>query len=362
DTVRHLLLQQSRRQPLLVVVEDLHWIDRTSEDFFASLAQVVAGARILVVTTYRSGYRPPWIGRSYATQIALQPLAPEHSGDLLRAALGGAPAAEELVRLVLAKAEGNPFFIEEMARVLREQGSAGVAVPDTVEEVLRERMDRLPARERALLQSAAVIGRDVPLSLLRAVAELDDAPLREALRTLEAGEFLYETSLVPEAEYTFKHGLTHEVAYATAPAERRTALHARIVTVLESAGAERAGDRVEWLAHHALRGGLWEAAVRYLRRAGVRAAARSANREAVACFEQALEALGRLPQTPQTLAQAIDLRFDLRTALLPLGELPRILERMHEAEALAERLGDRRRLGQLSTYLTNYHFMTGDPQ
>jgi predicted ATPase len=187
-------------------------------------------------------------------------------------------------------------------RVTREVPT--IPVPATVQAVLAARIDRLPRAEKQLLQAAAVIGKDVPFTILEAIATKED--LQPCLARLQAAEFLYETSLFPELEYTFKHALTHDVAYASLLQERRRDLHAQIVTVLEQLSVDRQAEHVDQFAHHALRGEVWDKAVVYLRQAGAKATARSAYREAVSCFEQALRALGHLPRSDDTTAQAID--------------------------------------------------------
>ncbi|HSF01724.1 MAG TPA: tetratricopeptide repeat protein, partial [Solirubrobacterales bacterium] len=233
-------------------------------------------------------------------------------------------------------------------------------VPAAVEALLAARIDRLPHDDRQVLQSAAVIGTDVPLALLGAIESGSADALGQSVTRLQAAEFLYEKSVAAEPEYTFKHALTHEVAYGSLPAERRRALHARIVTALESRGPHQPGEPPERLAHHALRGELWEKAVTYLREAGEKATARSAYREAATAFEQALVALGHLPESRATTEQAIDLRQELRVVLQPLHELDRILAHLQPAEDLAESLGDRARLGQVLSGLCNTWWVRGD--
>ena len=218
-----------------------------------------------------------------------------------------------------------------------------------MQAVLAARIDRLPPEEKRLLQTAAVIGTEVPFALLQAIAELPEEALQRGLAHLQAAEFLYETRLFPEHEYTFKHALTHEVAYGSLLQERRRALHARIVEALEALAGDRVAEQVERLAHHALRGEVWDKALAYCRQAGEKAMARSAYREAVGYFEQALSALPHLPETRDTREQAIDLRLALRSALRPSGDLGRILAYLREAEALAAALDDPRRLGQVSS-------------
>jgi tetratricopeptide (TPR) repeat protein len=221
-----------------------------------------------------------------------------------------------------------------------------------VQAVLAARIDRLPTEEKRLLQTAAVLGTAVPLSLLHAIADVPEAVLQRHLTALQSAEFLYETRLFPELEYTFKHALTHEVAYGSLLLERRRVLHARIVEALEALVGERLAEQVERLAQHALRGEVWDKALAYFRQAGEKAMVRSAHREAVGYLEQALSTLSHLPETHDTREQAIDLRLALRTALWPLGDVGHALAYLREAEALAEALDDPRRLGRVSDFLS----------
>jgi predicted ATPase len=228
-----------------------------------------------------------------------------------------------------------------------------------VQAVLAARIDRLPPEEKRLLQTAAVIGIEVPFTLLQAIVELSEEELRRGLGHLQAAEFLYETRLFPELEYTFKHALTQQVAYETLLQERRHALHDRIVEVLESLAGDRLAEQVERLTHHALRGEVWDKALSYCRQAGEKAMARSAHREAVGYFEQALSTLTHLPEQRATREQAIDLRLALRSALLSSVDLGRILPYLREAEALAGALADHHRLGRVLVSLANYFHTMG---
>ena len=221
--------------------------------------------------------------------------------------------------------------------------------------MLAARIDRLAPEDKRLLQAASVIGKDVPFALLQAIAELPDEALRRGLDHLQAAEFLYETGLFPDLEYTFKHALTHEVTYGGLLQERRRELHARIVDAIETLHRDRLGEHIERLAHHAVRGELREKAVHYLRQAGLKAAARSALQDARAWFEQALGVLEALPESQSTLEQAFEIRLELRPVLSQLGEVRRVLERLREAEALAERLNDDRRRGRVCAFMTNAH-------
>ena len=262
---------------------------------------------------------------------------------------------------MIARTAGNPFFLEESVRTLVETGVLvgepgayrlaqalpTIQVPATVQAVLAARIDRLPPEEKRLLQTAAVVGTEVPLPLLQAIAEVPEATLHRGLAHLQAAEFLYETRLFPEQEYTFKHALTHEVAYGSLLLERRRVLHARLVEALEALAPERVAEQVERLAHHALRGEVWDKAVTYCQQAGARANDRAAFREAVASFEQALQALAHLPESGDTRMLAIEIRLALGSPLRVLGEYGRRLALLGEAEALARALDDRARLGRV---------------
>jgi tetratricopeptide (TPR) repeat protein len=230
-----------------------------------------------------------------------------------------------------------------------------------VQAVLAARLDRLPSEEKQLLQTAAVIGTEVPLMLLQTVAEVPEAPLHLGLTHLQAAEFLYETRLFPEHEYTFKHALTQQVAYETLLQERRRALHARIVKALEALAGEGVAEQVERLAHHALRGEIWDKAVTCCQQAGARAHDRAAFHEAVGSFERALQALAHLHEDGNTHVLAIDIRLALSHSLAPLGEYGRSLILLGEAEARAWALDDRARLGQVLAWMAGVLRVTGAP-
>ncbi len=365
DGLKRVLLQESRVQPLLLVFEDLHWIDSETQALLDSLVESLPTAQLLLLVNYRPEYQHGWGSKTYYTQLRLDPLPPASAEEFLQALLGDDSSLASLKLLLIARTEGNPFFLEESVRTLVEIGGLvgapgayrlaqalpTIQVPATVQAVLAARIDRLPPDEKRLLQTAAVIGTEVPLPLLQAIVEFPEEGLHRGLAHLQGAEFLYETHLFPEHAYTFKHALTHEVAYSSLLLERRRDLHARIVEALEALYAERLADQVDRLAHHAFRGEVWDKALRYCRQAGTKAVEHSALREAAAAFEQALEALQHLPESRATRKQAIDLRFDLRNVLYPLGEAGRILDHLRQAEPLAEALGDPRRLGQVAGYM-----------
>jgi class 3 adenylate cyclase/tetratricopeptide (TPR) repeat protein len=373
DALKRVLLRESQVQPLLLVFEDLHWIDSETQALLNSLVESLPTAQLLLLVNYRPEYQHGWGSKTYYTQLRLDPLPPVSADELLQALLGNDPSLALLKQLLIVRTEGNPFFLEESVRTLVETGVLlgergayrlaqalpTVQVPATVQAVLAARIDRLPPEEKQLLQTAAVIGTEVPLALLQAMAEGPEETLRRGLTHLQAAEFLYETRLFPEIEYTFKHALTQQVAYETLLQERRRTLHAQIVEALEALAGDRMAEQVERLAHHALRGEAWDRALAYCWQAGEKAMARSASREAVGSFEQALSALSHLPETRDTLEQAIDLRLALASALLPSGDYGHILVCLREAESLAVALDDPRRLVQVSRLLSRHFYFMG---
>jgi class 3 adenylate cyclase len=268
DALKRVLLRESQVQPLLLVFEDLHWIDSETQALLDSLVESLPTARLLLLVNYRPEYQHGWGSKTYYTQLRLDPLPPASAEEFLAALLGDDPSLAPLTPMLIARTEGNPFFLEESVRTLIETGVLvgtpeayrlvqplqGMPVPATVQAVLAARIDRLPPEEKRLLQNAAVIGTDVPCALLRTIADMAEETLHRGLAHLQAAEFLYETRLFPELDYTFKHALTHEVAYGSLLLERRRELHARLVEALEALAPERVAEQVERLAHHALRG------------------------------------------------------------------------------------------------------------
>src|SRR5262245_38597466 len=280
DALKRVLLRESEAQPLLLVCEDLHWIDSETQALLDSLVESLPTARILLLVNYRPEYQHGWGSKTFYTQIRLDPLPPEHAEVFLAGLLGDDASLAPLLPLLMARTAGNPFFLEESVRTLVETAALvgtpgayrlaaplqGLPVSATVQAVLAARIDRLAPQEKGLLQTAAVLGTDVLFTLLQAIADVPEAALHRSLAHLQAAEFLYETRLFPEPEYTFKHALTHEVAYGSLLLERRRGLHGRLVEALEVLAPERVGegtsgrssDQVERLAHHALRGEVWD--------------------------------------------------------------------------------------------------------
>jgi class 3 adenylate cyclase/tetratricopeptide (TPR) repeat protein len=374
EALKCVLLCESQRQPLVLVFEDLHWIDTETQALLESLVESLPTARILLLVNYRPEYQHGWGSKTYYAQLRLDPLLPVSVDELLHALLGDDTSLQPLSQLLVARTQGNPFFLEESVRTLVETGLLVGAlgayrlaqpldtfhVPATVQAVLAARIDRLPAEEKHLLQTAAVIGTEVPLPLLQAIAELPDTAFHHSLAHLQVAEFLYETLLFPDHAYTFKHALTHEVAYGGLLQEQRRVLHARIVETLEALAGDRVAEQVDRLAHHALRGEVWGKAVTYCQQAGAKAYDRAAFREAVATFEQALQALAHLPEHGNTRALAVEIHLAVDRPLTALGEYRRRLALLGEAETLARALDDQARLGRVLAGMAQVRRVTGD--
>jgi class 3 adenylate cyclase/tetratricopeptide (TPR) repeat protein len=360
DAIKHIVLRESRVQPVVLLFEDLHWIDDETQGLLDTLVESLPTARVLLLVNYRPEYRHAWGGKSSYTQLRIDPLGTASAAELLEGLLGANRSLEPLKRLLLDRTEGNPFFLEESVRTLvesgvliGERGSFRLAraldtthVPATVQAVLAARIDRLPPPVKHLLQSAAVIGKTVALTLLETVAEMAALELRHGLAQLQAAEFLYETSLFPELEYTFKHALTLEVAYQSLLRERRRMLHAGVLAALEARSREQGPVSVEVLAHHALRGEVWEPAASYLYRAGAKAQAEARYGPAVDFYEAAMAALRRLGEVADPRLE-LDVCLELWSTRISTNRVDGLGELGARVEALARRLEAGPRLAQV---------------
>jgi class 3 adenylate cyclase/tetratricopeptide (TPR) repeat protein len=360
DAVKRLVLRESQVQPLLVIFEDLHWIDAETQALLDGLVESLPTARLLLLVNYRPEYQHGWGSKTYYTQLRLDPLPPETAQGLLDTLLGPDPSLRELQRRLIERTEGNPFFLEESVRTLVETGAligsrgayrlggpaAVIQMPTTVQAVLAARIDRLPPEEKRRLQTAAVIGKDVPDALVQAVAEIGQEDLRRGLAHLQAAEFLYEASLFPEPVYTFKHALTQEVAYGSLLHDRRRALHARVLAAMEDTGHGRLSLNTERLAHHALKGEDWGRAAQYLHLTGRRAIAEARYPSAVGFYEAAIRAMDQQGADADQVLK-LDAYLELGTARTEGSQLEGYRELMDRAEVLARALNDRERLAQV---------------
>ncbi len=331
DSILRILLRESRNQPLMLVFEDLHWIDAETQAFLNLLTDSIASSRILMLVNYRPEYRQDWGNRASYTQLRLQPLAAESADEMLSAVLGDGRDLAPLKRLIIERTEGNPFFMEEVVQVLLDEGAlvrngtakltkplSALRIPPTVQAILAARIDRLPPEERELLKTLAVIGTEFPLALVRQVVDLPAERIDSMLSALQTGEFIYEQPAALDVEYTFKHALTHDVAYNSLLIERRKFLHERAGQALESMFAGQLEDHLDQLAHHYSRSNNVDKAVEYLGRAGQQALQRSAYADAIIRLTAAIDLLKRLPESPERIQRELLLQLALGPALMAL--------------------------------------------
>jgi class 3 adenylate cyclase/tetratricopeptide (TPR) repeat protein len=339
EMLRQLSLAGSKRRTLILTAEDLHWVDKISEEYLASLVESLSGAPILLLTTYRPGYRPPWIEKSFATQLSLRPLSSQDSLRVVHSVVDPQSLTEALARVIVEKAEGNPLFLEELARTVGDQadGSATLAIPDTVQGVLQARIDRLADAPKRLLQTASVIGREVPLKLLRAVWETPGS-LDVHLLELKRQEFLYERA--GEQTYVFKHALTQDVAYESLLSPTKQALNESIARSLESMHQDRLEEHYERLAHHYSLTTNNEKALRYLELANQKATKANAMQEAVTYFERAMAILDALPVTEASRQRRISLLVNQWIVFWLLFRVPEYYHLLTQHEATAATLKD----------------------
>jgi class 3 adenylate cyclase/tetratricopeptide (TPR) repeat protein len=329
DALKRILLRESLNQPLILVFEDLHWIDAQTQEFLNLIADAIGNARVLLLVNYRPEYRHDWGHRTFYTQLRLDPLGEYSAESLLSALMGDAADLTPLKRMIIERTQGNPFFIEEIVQTLFDDGVlvrdggiqlvrslSQVRVPATVQGVLAARIDRLTLPEKDLLQTLAVLGREFPLPLVRKVRTEPDEKLEPMLVNLQLGEFIYEQPAVGGIEYIFKHALTQEVAYNSLLSEHRKHLHEQAARALEELFAEDIDDHLNDLAHHYRRSDNIDKGVEYLRRAGQRAVGHWAYTEAIDHFTAAIGLLQKLPDSPQRIRRELDLQLAVGPAFV----------------------------------------------
>jgi tetratricopeptide (TPR) repeat protein len=339
DALRRVLRAHADPGPLVVLFEDLHWSDRTSDAFLAAFVDALPGAAVLLVVTARPGYDPPWLARSFGSQLALPPLGEGDGRAIVRSILAGAHGTKRPTDQILARAEGNPFFLEELARAVAVQSpsadAAAVPIPATIAAALTARMDRLPPEPRRVLEAAAVLGREVPQPLLAAVNGTSSDVLAPHLRQLVVGEFLYEH---PGPIFVFKHALTQDVAYGRLSPSECDRLHAAAARAIEVLPTGQSGQALERLAYHWARTCNHAKAVHYLARLAERATAAYAIEEALAALDAADVHARRLPDGRERDIAVLDLLVRRGLPLVQLGRFTEARNRFHSARAVAERL------------------------
>ncbi len=373
EAVRDLLIRESQRKPLVLVVEDLHWIDKTSEELLGYLIGFLANTHIMLLLLYRPEYTHQWGSKSYYRQIGVDQLSLASSAELVQSLLEEGEMAPELRQLILATTAGNPLFMEEFTHNLLESGSiqrkdhqyvltrkpSDIAVPGTVQAIIAARIDALEDNLKRTMQVASVIGRDFAYRILQTITGMTEE-LKSHLVNLQGLEFIYEKSLFPELEYIFKHALTQEVAYNSLLAKRRKDIHGRIGQAMEELYPDRLEEFYEMLAHHYHRAENAEKAYQYLKLSGDKATRNYAKWEALAFYQDAIDLLSNQPDTEEKKRRGIETRLLMSTPMryltYPEGSLP-VLE---EGERLSREMGDEKSLARFLSLLSLYYGFKGD--
>jgi predicted ATPase/class 3 adenylate cyclase/DNA-binding SARP family transcriptional activator len=364
------------QKPVLIVVEDAHWIDPTSLDLLDAMVARAANLPLLLLVTVRPGFQPSWVGQPHVTMLPLSRLGRSESAGIIGDIARDKVLPEAIVEQILSRTDGVPLFIEELTRTLLEDGllreaSDGsvldgalpsLAIPTTLKASLAARLDLLGGAAKEVASIGAAIGREFSYELIAAISALAPLDIDAALGRLTASGLATRRGTPPLASYSFKHALVQDAAYVTMLRSQRRQLHADIASALIKRSPAQTESQPEIVAHHFTEAGLAREATDHWIKAGRLAHARWANREAASFFERALRGLETLPETTATMEQAIDLRFDLKTSLLPLGEFGRILGYLREAEALAKRLDDARRLCLASVHMCQTLGLSGNPR
>jgi DNA-binding SARP family transcriptional activator/predicted ATPase len=378
EAVASFVICASEHHPLILVVEDLHWIDDGTQAVLDHLVDLIGASRVLLLVTHRPEYRHTWFGKSYYTQLHLDSLDTESAMLLLQTLLGDGSEHSTLSRRLIERTGRTPLFLEESVRALADTGALvgqkgayqitraidTFEIPSTVHAVLASRIDRLSVQQKSLLQMAAVIGHEFSIDLLQQIADLDRERLLDLLADLQAAEFLYQTRLLPRQQYTFKHALTHRVAYASVLKERRRSMHVRLVDVIEQLYAQRLEEHVERLAHHAIAGELWDKAVHYLYQSAGKALQQFAYQQAVDHLIKGLEIIRTLPRSPALLRQELEYQKVLGVTMMAAKgwAAKEVLDAYTQARTLCEELGDKTELFTVLRGEGQYRMIRGESE
>lgn len=371
-----IMLSGSEIRPLIMAFEDLHWIDEGSEEVFRALLDSISGAKVFLIFTHRPDFVHTWGGRSYHSQLNLNRLSNRESLSLASHLLDGLKLDENLEKLIIEKTEGVPFYIEELVSLLHHQeiikNTGGkyclikdikeLSIPSSIQEVIMARVDSLPDGAKALLQTGSVAGREFSHELIKLVSGISDDELWSHLSALKDSELIYERGIYPQSSYVIKHALTREVVYRSFIQKKKKEIHTKVGKALEQICKERLGEVFEILAFHFLNGEDWECAYEYCLAAGLKSFSRSAYEEAKKYIEDAFAALQKLPRDKARIEREIDLRFQMRSVLIPLGSEDEWGEWILGAEVLAREIKDDARLSNVLNYLSSLHWIHDQPR
>lgn len=373
EAIRLLLVAESQRKPLVMIIEDLHWIDNTSEEFLTFLINSLAATRIMLILLYRPEYPPAWVGKTYYSQIRVDQLPRKTIEDLVKGILGCEDVEHELIGFIADRSEGNPLFIEEMTYNLLENGSikkddrryalslkpSDIQIPITIYGIIAARLDRLEGTLKSIMQTASVIGREFAFRILQAVAALREN-LKPSLLTLQELEFIYEKNLFPELEYIFKHVLTRDVAYNSLLMKKRKETHEKVAQAIEQLYADRIPEFYEMLAYHYSLSEKSQKAYEYLKLSADKAAGNFANWEAIRFYKEALQLLDSKPDTEENKKEKYNLCTATLIPMMFVSYPEGTIEIMHKAEALAKELDDEKRLAMVYSRVSNYYTVKGN--
>lgn len=375
EALRDLLIRQSQDKLLVLTIEDLHWIDKSSEEFLGYFIDWLAGARVLLILLYRPEYSHQWGSKTYYNRIGLDQLTMKSSVELIQAVLGQGEILPELRELILGRASGNPLFMEELTYTLLENGSiekqdnlfvlsrkvSDIQVPDSIQGIIAARMDRLEDNLKRTMQVAAVIGRDFAFRILQSITDLREE-LKSCLLNLQGLEFIYEKQLFPELEYIFKHALTQEVAYNSLLLKRRKEIHEKIGQVIERIYAERLEEFYEMLAYHYSKSDNLVKTWQYLKLSGQKAAGNYSNWEAYNFFKEAISVLHNMPETEMNKKTQVDLLillyYSMHNLMFPEGSL----QFLEQGEKVSKEIQDTKSHIFFLSRISNYYAWKGEPE
>jgi tetratricopeptide (TPR) repeat protein len=374
ESLRDLFMLESQRKPLILVVEDLHWMDRTSEEFLSYFIESLAGTSIMLLLLARPEYSHRWSNASYCSRLSLDKLDAASSGILLESLLRQGQIIPEIEQLIMSRTSGNPFFMEELTRTLLENGSIfkkgsryllnkdvlHAEVPTTIQGIIAARIDRLEDDLKRTMQVAAVIGKDFVYRILQRITDIGE-DLKDNLRSLQGLELIYQKRLFPELEFVFKHALTQEVAYNSLLEQRRKEIHARIGAAIEELYSERLEEFYGILAYHFSRSEDHRRAYKYLELSAKKAMGCYSHTEAYDLFTKAIQKLESLPDSVENRREGIALRLSMANPMTVLGFPEKSLEILQQVEQLSSEIGDVKSLAEIGNYFGFYHTLRGSP-
>ncbi len=375
EALRELFITESRKKPLILVFEDVHWIDKTSEEFLDYLIGWIAKTRIMLVILYRSEYLHPWGSKSYYTKIGLTQLRSTSSAQMLTALLGNGPISSEIKALILNRSSGNPLFMEEFTYGLLESDSiqrqgrqfvltkraSDIQLPDTIQGIIAARLDRLDDSLKYIMQVASVIGREFTFRILQAITGMQDE-IKSRLHHLQGLELIYEKSLFPDLEYIFKHALTQEVAYNSLLQKRRKAIHKNIAQAMEELFGDKLEAFVEIIAYHYSKSGELDQSYQYLKLSGEKATKKFSNWEAFQFYKKACSTLDKMKDGPAINKKKLEVLHLMAIPMQLLGYPDNSLHYFKLGEMLSTELGDKKNLSLFLGSIGSYHSVRGgDP-